>query len=135
MNTSIPFSGGPWVLKSWSKDQAVLVRNAKYFGQKALLDQVTMVPRTDQPTEIQSLLTGEVDAIYPQPSGVSLIDQVKGTAGVQVKGTDGAYFEALWFNVESPPLNDPKVREALMYAVDRQAVVNAIIKLNNPNAS
>ncbi len=141
MQNSIPFSGGPWVLKSWSKDQAVFTRNDKWYGTAGgsrggipWLDQVTMVPRTDQPTEIQSLLTGEVDAIYPQPSDVSLIDQVKGTPGVKAKGTDGAYFEALWFQHESAPLDDAKVREALMYAIDRQSIIDAIIKLNNPNA-
>jgi len=141
MQNSIPFSGGPWVLKSWSKDQAVFTRNDKWYGTAdssrgglPWLDQVTIVPRTDQPTEIQSLLTGEVDAIYPQPSDVSLIDQVKGTPGVTAKGTDGAYFEALWFQHESAPLTDPKVREALMYAIDRQSIIDAIIKLNNPNA-
>jgi len=141
MQNSIPFSGGPWVLKSWSKDQAVFTRNDKWYGTAGSsrggipwLDQVTMVPRTDQPTEIQSLLTGEVDAIYPQPSDVSLIDQVKGTPGVKAKGTDGAYFEALWFQHESAPLDDVKVREALMYAIDRQSIIDAIIKLNNPNA-
>src|SRR5438552_5455027 len=32
MQNSIPFSGGPWVLKSWSKDQAVFIRNDRYFG-------------------------------------------------------------------------------------------------------
>jgi len=141
MQNEIPFSGGPWVLKSWSKDQAVFTRNDKWYGTAGgsrggipWLDQVTMVPRTDQPTEIQSLLTGEVDAIYPQPSDVSLIDQVKGTPGVKAKGTDGAYFEALWFQHESAPLDDAKVREALMYAIDRQSIIDAIIKLNNPNA-
>ena len=49
-------------------------------------------------------------------------------------GSDGAYFEALWFNHDSPPLNDPKVREAMMYAIDRQSVIDAIIKLNFQNA-
>jgi peptide/nickel transport system substrate-binding protein len=134
MQSSIPFSGGPWVLKSWSKDQAVLVRNAKYYGKVPLLDQVTIVPRTDQATEIQSLMTGEVSAIYPQPSDASLLDQVSSNSNVKAVGSDGAYFEALWFNLDSPPMNDPMVRQAFMYAIDRQAVIDAIIKLNNPNA-
>jgi len=141
MQDNIPFSGGPWILDSWSKDQAVFVRNDKWFGTDdsarggmALLDKVTIVPRTDQATEIQSLLSGEVDAIYPQPSDVSLIDQVSGTPGVQAKGADGGYFEALWFQNESAPLDNPAVREALMYAIDRQSIIDAIIKLNNPNA-
>jgi peptide/nickel transport system substrate-binding protein len=134
MQDSIPFSGGPWVLQSWSQDQAILVRNDNYYGKKAILDQVTMVPRTDQATEIQSILSGEVQAIFPQPSDVSLLDQVSGTPGVTAKGSNGAYFEALWFQLESAPLDDAKVREALMYAIDRQSVIDAIIKLNNPDA-
>src|SRR5207249_8215393 len=124
------------------KDQAVFTRNDKWYGTAGgsrggipWLDQVTMVPRTDQPTEIQSLLTGEVDAIYPQPSDVSLIDQVKGTPGVKAKGTDGAYFEALWFQHESAPLNDQKAREALTYAIDRQSSRATLIKPNNPHAA
>jgi peptide/nickel transport system substrate-binding protein len=134
MLDNVPFSGGPWVLKSWSKDQAVFTRNDNYFGKKAILDQVTIVPRTDQATEIQSVLSGEVAAIFPQPSDVSLLEQVSSTPGVTAKGSNGAYFEALWFQLESPPLDDAKVREALMYAIDRQSVIDAIIKLNNPAA-
>jgi len=134
MQDAIPFSGGPWILKSWSKDQAVMVRNDKYYGKVANLDQVTLVPRTDQATEIQSLLTGEVSAIYPQPSDVSLLDQVSSNPNVKAVGSDGAYYEALWYQLKTPPLDDPKVREALGYAIDRQAVIDAIIKLNNPNA-
>src|SRR5439155_6220197 len=96
--------------------------------------QVTMVPRTDQPTEINSILSGEVDAIYPQPSDVSLLNDFRSNPAIKAVGTSGAYYEALWFNLASPPLNDPKVREALMYAVDRQAVIDGIIKLNFPEA-
>jgi peptide/nickel transport system substrate-binding protein len=133
MLDNIPFSGGPWVLDSWSPDQAVFSRNENYFGPKAYLDKVTFVPRTDQATEINSLLTGEVAAIYPQPSNVSLIDQLGVNPNVTVKGFDGAYFEALWFNNTKPPLDDIQVREALMYAIDRQSVIDNLIKLNNPN--
>ena len=135
MLDNMPFSGGPWVLKSWSKDQAVFTRNDAYYGKKAILDQVTIVPRTDQATEIQSLLSGEVSAIYPQPSDVSLLDQVSSNPAVKAEGTNGGYFEAIWINHDAAPLDDPKVREALMYAIDRQAVIDAIIKLNNPNSA
>lgn len=134
MLDNIPFSGGPWVLESWDQNQAVLAKNENYYGKVPNLDQVTMVPRTDTATEINALLTGEVAAIYPQPSDVSLLDQVAGNPNVQAVGSNGAYFEALWFNHASPPFDDPAVREAMMYAVDRQSVIDAIIKLNNPDA-
>jgi len=135
MASEIPFSGGPFILDSWSPDQAVLVRNDKYFGTVANFDKVIMVPRLDQDTEIQSLLTGEVAAIYPQPSDSSLLDRVAGNPAVKAIGGNGTYFEALWFNHASAPLDDVKVREALMYAIDRQSVIDTIIKLNNPDAT
>lgn len=134
MLDNMPFSGGPWILDSWSPDQAVFSRNENYFGPAAYLDKVTFVPRTDQATEINSLLTGEVAAIYPQPSNVSLIDQLSVNPNVTARGFDGAYFEALWFNHTAPPLDDINVREAVMYAVDRQSVIDNVIKLNNPEA-
>jgi peptide/nickel transport system substrate-binding protein len=143
-----PFSGGPWIMQSWNKNQEVLVRNDKYWGQKPYLDQVTFVPREDQSTEINSLLSGEVSGIYPQPSNVSLLKQfasqplVKAVTGLQ------AYYEAVWFNDggcpdkcgqfgpegKNNPLVDPKVRQALSYAIDRQSVVDSIIKINAPTA-
>ncbi|HXF56139.1 MAG TPA: peptide ABC transporter substrate-binding protein [Actinomycetota bacterium] len=134
MQDNIPFSGRHWILESWSKDQAVFVRNENYWGPKAILDKVTFVPRTDQATEIQSLLSGEVAVIFPQPSDVSLIDQVAVNPNVKAVGANGAYYDGLWFNLDKPPLNDRTVREALMYAIDRQAVIDNIIKLNNPTA-
>jgi len=135
MLDNIPFSGGPFVLDSWSKDQAVFSANPNCFGRCPNLDGFTIVPRIDQATEINSLLTGEVAAIYPQPSDVSLIDQVASNPNVKAVGSDGAYFEALWFNHEADPVSDLAVRQALGYAVDRQAVIDAIIQLNNPNAA
>jgi len=95
---------------------------------------VTMVPRLDQPTEINSILTGEVDAIFPQPSDQSLLNQFKQSPQVQALGAPGAYFEALWFQHAAAPMDDPNVRKGLMYAINRQAVIDSIIKLNNPDA-
>ncbi len=133
MQTSYPFSGGPWILKSWSKQQAVLVRNPKYWVKDhiPLLDQVTFVPREDQTTETNSLLTNEVQAIYPQPSpgmGKTLSAQ-----GIKVSKGSGTTYEGLWMNESAFPFNDPKVREAFAYAVNRQGIVDAIYKTDFPN--
>jgi peptide/nickel transport system substrate-binding protein len=132
MQTSYPFSGGPWKLKSWSKQQSVLVRNDKYWVKDKipLLDQVTFVPREDQSTELNSLLTGEVQAIYPQPApGMS---KQLGAPGIKVSKGNGSSFEGLWMNQSRPPFDDPKVREAFVYAMDRQGVIDAIYKTDFP---
>jgi len=139
MQRGIRFSGGPWVLDSLSGGQAVLARNDRYYGRKAALDHVVFVPRTDQATEISALLTGEVAAIFADPLSAfsvvpSIFQELAANRSVKTIGANGTRFEALWLNAKLPPLNDRRVREALFYAVDRQAIVNRIVRLNNPNA-
>jgi peptide/nickel transport system substrate-binding protein len=133
MAEDIPFSGGSFRLKSWSKKRAVLVRNDNYFGSQANLDQVTFIPVEGLDPEAEYLNIGRVAAIYPQPSDRSP-DTGPGNQAVKAIGGNGTYVEALWFNNSKPPLDDAAVREALMYAIDRQSVIDTIIKLNNPNA-
>jgi peptide/nickel transport system substrate-binding protein len=133
MLREIPFSGGPFRLVEWSPEKAVLVRNDRYFGPKALLDKVTFVPQNYiQADEIAALKNGQTSAIYPSMSWGG--DPIPIDPKITVLGGDGIYFEALWFNQSLRPLDDPKVREALMYAFDRQAVVDRFIKPFNPNA-
>lgn len=135
MNDTISFSGGPWVLKSWdATNQAVLIRNEKYWGQPTYLDQVTFVPRTDQATEVASILSGEVDAVFPQPSNVPFASQFGQNPNVKAIGGNGNFVEALWFQLDDPLMKDLKIRQAVAYAVDRDAVISGVIGLNNPNA-
>jgi len=136
LQTDIPFSGMPWKLQQFAaKNQAVLVPNTNYWVKDdiPLLDKVTFVPRTDQDTEINSLLTGEVVGIYPQPSpGFS--KKLK-AQGVDFKTGGGTTFEGLWLNLSKKPLDDPKVRQALMMSIDRDAILDQIIKPDSPDAT
>jgi peptide/nickel transport system substrate-binding protein len=133
MQSSYPFSGGPWKLQSFSKQQAVHVRNDKYWVKDKIpnLDQVTFVPREDQSTELNALLTGEALAAYPQPSP-GITKQVK-APGLKYTAGAGSTYEGLWMNHGKFPFNDPKVREAFAYAVDRSAVIDAIYKADFPD--
>jgi len=133
MQTSYPFSGGPFILKSYSKQQTVLVRNDKYWNKDKipLLDQVTFVPREDQTTETNALLTGEVQAIYPQPSPG--MGKTLSAPGIKVSKGAGTTYEGLWMNQSAFPFNDAKVREAFAYAVNRQGVIDAIYKQDFPD--
>ena len=127
MVDSIGFSGGPFTLESWSKEQAVLVRNDKYWEKDrvALLDQVTMVPREDPNTEVNALLTGEAVAIFPQPS-VGLTQRLE-APGVKYEVGAGSTYEGLWLNQQKSPVDTVEVREALAHAVDRKAIVDNIV--------
>jgi peptide/nickel transport system substrate-binding protein len=125
----------------WSKieeGRAVLDRNERYFGPKALLDRVTFVPALDLAGEMQSILSGDLDAVNLGPFTLATSGLFPFALGespsVNNVGGDSTYFEALWFNAHEKPLNNTLVREALMYAVDRQTLVDDLISPNNSRA-
>jgi peptide/nickel transport system substrate-binding protein len=134
MQTSIGFSGGPWILKSFSKSQEVLVPNTKYWDKARVpkLDQVTFVPRTETNTEVQSVKSGETVAAYPQPSSAN-VPQFKSAPGVQTIFGVTTQYENLWMN-EKPghPFADKNVRAAFSYAFDRTKFLNDIVKPFDP---
>lgn len=137
MLDDIRFSGGPWVLDRWGTEEAVLVRNDSYWiGERTpILDQVTFVPREDSDTEIIALQTGEVSAIFPQPSpGITdRLDQ----DDIEWEIAGGVVFEGLWLNQRSPQsplLAELAVREALAYAIDRQQILDTVMKPIDPTA-
>src|SRR5207249_2933929 len=91
------------------------------------------------PLESKEVATGQVDVVSPGADGVVAASgrpegQPVDSSRVRALGADGTQFEALWFNSHEAPLNDPLVREALMYAIDRQGLIDKLVKLLNPHA-
>lgn len=130
MLDAIPWSGGPWVLQSWGGEEAILVRNENYWDAERipLLEQVTFVPREDTDTEIIALQTGEVSAIFPQPSPG--VNERLSQEGIDFTIAGGVVFEGLWPNQQSPQspiLAEQAVREALAFAIDRQEIFDTVM--------
>jgi peptide/nickel transport system substrate-binding protein len=138
MGTELPFSGGPFKLESFSPTEAVLVRNDAYWDADRMpnVDTVRVVPQADSDTEINALLSGEVDAIFPQPAP-GIADSL-GDPGVKFVFGAGTTFEGLWFNqgsLKNPDtaLKSAAVREALMFAIDRDKILSDIIHPDFPD--
>ena len=129
MLDDIPFSGGPWILQRWSKHQAVLIPNERSLWPIPILPRVTFVPKPDLDTAITSLTSGEVASIYAEPRSW---DDTGGGATIpeiRLQAVPGLEFEALWFNQHRPPMDDRRVREAVAYAIDREALAGFARKL------
>jgi peptide/nickel transport system substrate-binding protein len=135
MATSIGFSGGPWILQSFNKQQEILVANDKYWDKDRIprIQQVTFIPLTETNQEVQGLKTGTVSAIYPQPA-TDNVPQLKGDAALKTAFGVTTQYENFWFN-EKPgkPFEDKNVRAAFSYAVDRELLLNDIVKPFNPD--
>jgi peptide/nickel transport system substrate-binding protein len=128
MRNGYEFSGGPFEIESWDKGVGVtLVPNAAYWGEKPKVDKVVFRFIESTPREFQAFESNEVDAIYPQsePSAVELITE--GVSGGQSLYTaETANSEALWINNEAAPLDSVPVRQAIAYAIDRDAIVERL---------
>jgi peptide/nickel transport system substrate-binding protein len=133
MINSIPFSGGPWRIQMFNKNELVLVRNPKWWGPAPHFDQITIVPRPEQSAEITSLLTGEISMIYPQPN-IEMRARLESNPNVKFVVGGGTQYEGMWLNLDKAPLNDKAVREALFWATDRQSLVDTIVHPIEPDA-
>jgi peptide/nickel transport system substrate-binding protein len=121
--TEHPIGTGPFKFESWThNDKLTLARNDDYWGEKAKLDKVIFRPIADNAARLQALQTGEIqgyDLVEPQD-----IPTIQGDSNLQILDRPAFNVAYVGFNVGRKPTDDIKVREALAYGLDRQAVVD-----------
>lgn len=129
-------SAGPYKFREWKKGESLtLEKNPRWWGEvKPTLDTITFRFLPESTTQPDALRNNEVDFIYPQPQ-LDLVDQVEQLADVKSEISFGPTFEHLTFNTKNEFLGDVKVRQAIAYAVDRDAIVNALMKPFSEKAS
>ena len=124
-NVKIEANGtGPFVLvDNEPKVRVVVRRNADYF-EKGLpyLDKIEFRMIKNGEARVNALKTGAVDVIDTVPW--KDIDILKAQRGLVVDVEDGEFMN-LWTNATKKPLSDPRVRQAIAYAIDRQAISEA----------
>ena len=129
MNREI-LGSGPYMFKEWiSGDSITLTRNPKYWGEmKPTIESITFKYNPETNTLITMLQSDEVDLIIPPPD-VSLVEQLKAIEGVnvQVKGGLG-WFHLAFGQKRETPLRDINVRKAICYGIDRDSIVNELLK-------
>ena len=77
-------------------------------------------------------MRGQIDAVHEiLPSAIEFL-QAKGQTNVRTFPFTRPYFIYLLFNVKHPILKDARVRQALSYAVDRQAIIDRGLDRQGP---
>ncbi|MGM9920526.1 MAG: ABC transporter substrate-binding protein, partial [Bhargavaea sp.] len=120
-----PVGNGPFRLKKWEGDGTiVLERNEQYYGKKPKLDEVVFKPVPDANTRLVQLKAGEIDLALLTPSQVKA---VKKPDPIRIHEVDTADYRAVMYNLDMEIFRDPKVRQAISLAVDRDAMVEGIL--------
>ncbi|MBA3337674.1 MAG: hypothetical protein H0T49_08940 [Chloroflexia bacterium] len=105
-------------------DHLTLARYDDYWGEPIAFETVTFRPIPEVAARIAALETGEVDIITRVPP--DQVEQVRAleTARVEQVLYNGLYVLAV--NTKAEPLDDPLVKQALAYAIDRQLIVDEL---------
>lgn len=128
-----PVGTGPFEFSSWIAGQSIqVVRNEKYAwgpdtaGLKgpAKLSQVTFRIVTSSPSQANALQTGALQ-VAQQMDIPDVVRLTKAGFRQQVVGASGVSFGYV-LNVQKAPTNDLRVRQAIQYATDAQAIISTV---------
>jgi peptide/nickel transport system substrate-binding protein len=124
---SHPMGTGPFVFGNWSPgDRYELTAHKAYWDGAPKFDRLVIREIPDPGTRVASLVAGETQIIEEVP--IDLISQVEGSGIAKVDEIVSSVGLVLTYDVRVPPFNDPRVREAFDYAVDKEAIRKAILK-------
>lgn len=124
-NVKVEANGtGPFMLvENEPKVRVIVGRNPNYFeADLPYLDQIDFRMIKDGEARVNALKTGAVDMIDTVPW--KDIDILKAQPGIQVDVADGEFMN-LWINTSKKPLDDPRVRRAISFGIDREAISEA----------
>lgn len=123
-----PVGTGPFKFVEWKRNDSITIeKNADYWVEgEPKLDQVVFRSIPDNSARLNALLSGEID----------LADGITPSDGATVEGDDKLQlFERPSMNVgylglttTREPFDDPKVRQAMNHAIDKQAIVDAFFE-------
>lgn len=123
---------GPFKWSKYAPDQFVeVVRNDDYFLGKPKADRIIYRIFADIPSILNALAANEVDVMSYEGGGVPVSDiermQKVPTLNV-LPNVDAGLPSYLQFNFAQPFLKDVKVRQAMIYAIDREKIIATIKK-------
>ncbi len=95
-----------------------------YWGTKPQIDRLVFSITPDASVRYAKLQKNECQVMpYPNPADIARMKEDKNITLLEQPGLNVGY---LSFNTEKKPLDDVKVRQALTYAVNKEAIIKAV---------
>ncbi|WP_349368032.1 ABC transporter substrate-binding protein [Salinarimonas sp.] len=122
-----PVGTGAFRFESWDANTAVvLTRNEEYWDGAPPLEAVIFRPITDANTRVAEMLSGGIDVMVEVPPDA--LGQFAEGEDFQVYEQAGPHLWFLILNTKEPPFDDKRVRQAVNYAIDKQALVENVLQ-------
>ncbi|MBO1515320.1 nickel ABC transporter substrate-binding protein [Metabacillus bambusae] len=123
-----PVGTGPWILEEYKADDyAIYKRNENYWGELPNVEKIKVKIIPDAETRVLAFEKGELDLIYGE--GVISLDafkQLESTGNYETSISDPVATRQLVINTKKEQLSDERVRQALHYGFNKEAMVEGI---------
>lgn len=120
-----PVGTGPFKFENWTPGNEIkLVKYADYHGTPANVDSITFKVIPEGATRVAELQSGFAHIIGTvEPAQVENVNSFDGASVLETATSSLTY---LGFNTQKAPFDDPKVRQAISTAIDREALISGI---------
>jgi peptide/nickel transport system substrate-binding protein len=121
--TQNPVGTGPYRLETFEpNNRLVMKRFEDYWGEPANIETLIFRPIADGAARKQALQAGEIQGYdLVDPADLSAL----GSAGFQLLERPAFNVGYVGINSSKPPLDNPKIRQAIAHALNREALVQA----------
>ncbi len=117
-----PVGSGPFKVTSYSPDSEVdLARNPYFYGTKPKISKVRVLIVPDDNTRVLMLESKKADVIENPPG--HLVSEIDKTPGLSVQLYPSTRVDFIQLDEHFAPFKNQLVREALNYAINRNAIV------------
>lgn len=122
-----PIGSGPFMLAEWKKgDSVTFARNPHFWDpSRPYLDGVVLSIIADDNVRMLKVQSGEIDIGTQVP--FNQVDKLKHVPGLDVQIVPYTRIDWIQFNEKLPVFQDVKIRQAINYAVDKDAIIKAVL--------
>jgi peptide/nickel transport system substrate-binding protein len=122
-----PVGTGPFIFKEWRQgDQVVLDANPNYWGGKPKVDHLVFKVMPDAQAALLAIKRGDVHILADV--GAQTIPAAQGDTNLVVVTQPGLAVSGVGMPYDVKPFNDKRVRQALNYAIDRDAIDKSLFR-------
>ncbi|MEE8306432.1 MAG: ABC transporter substrate-binding protein [Gammaproteobacteria bacterium] len=122
-----PVGTGPYYIEDWNRSANTLIAKRNPYGwRQPNINEIHFIALIDQSVRLQALLSGDIDLAI---IGLEGLDQLR-ERGYRLVAAPGMSVMAIAIvanRSDSAPTTDVRVRQALNYAIDRQAIAKNIL--------
>ena len=120
---------GPFKVKEWRKGEFLeFTKNPDYFVKgRPYLDGLRYIVIKERGTRTAALQAGQLDVAMPGETTKTAAEQIKAAVPkVIVTPFSTNVTDNIMMNIKKPPFDNPNVRLAVSYAIDRRALAQAV---------